>query len=833
MNILSKYLLNSILEKKGRMLLILFSIIIGTALFTASLGISDSITNNYVNTLKGAYENFNVEISANSKAKDPLFKPSDFKASDIKDSFKTAAINGYVKNNDSKTFNMLGTTLTDFKKFKSIKILKSSNLEPFSGNKLIISKKTADSLKLKPGDKLNLYTLGKSKEYTISSVASNTGLFLSDTSSNFILITPTKNVCDIYGESSKYTSMYAAINSNSLNTWIKNFNNKNPNFTAKLLVDESEVASQSLTIKICMLFMLCIVLIMSIFIIYSSFKMIVTERLSVFETFLSTGATKLNIVLILLKESFTYGFIGGILGDLLGAAIIYLTSNFTNPFKDEGIKATVSLNYSYFIYGFILALMVSIISSLIPILSIRKLPVKEVILNNFGVSNNISVKSFIIGIILIALSISFHFLGGNIKGQRPYITALPAFFIGFVGVIIIIPKLVDFILYPFARVFRKINSTLMLSVNNVRTSKILLNNIRLISVSVIAIMIIMSFSLSLNDVLTGVYKKLNFDLIVDINSQNANILKASNDIIKNSSKNSKIIKHQYVDTNLNGDASKKINVLCIEPQNFKGYDNYLNYADKNAQLDELDGNEDGIIISKKISTRYSIKKGDEINLYSDNKKETFKVLSIVDAKFMNMGNVNLISYKAAEKHFDIKYSDEFFISTNSSVSKLKNDLAKQLKGLPISISTRQDSINHDSENCKQIVSLLSIFSYITMIIGSFGILSNISLSFLQRKRELAVLSSIGLTNGSRNCMILCESFIETIIGLIFSFISASLIIVLLRDIFKYLVLDMDFSYPFGSIPFVVVLVVLLTFITSVPSLVKSKNLKIVSQLKYE
>lgn len=833
MNILSKYLLNSILEKKGRMLLILFSIIIGTALLVASLGISDSITNNYVNTLKGAYENFNVEISTNSKAKNPLFKASDFKASGIKDSFKTAAVNGYVKSDDSKTFNMLGTTLTDFKKFKSIKILKSLNLEPFDSSKLIISKKTADSLKLKLGDKLNLYTLGKSKEYTISAIASNTGLFLSDTASNFILITPTKNVCDIYGENNKYTSMYAAINTSSVNIWIKNFNNKNPNFTAKLLVDESEVTSQALTIKICMLFMLCIVLIMSIFIIYSSFKMIITERISVFGTFLSTGATKLNIVLLLLKESFTYGFIGGILGDLLGAVIIYLASSFTNPFKDEGIKATVSFNYSYFLCGLVLSLIVSIISSLIPILSIKKLPVKEVILNNFGVSNKTSIKSFIIGIILVLISIILHFLGGNIKGQRPYVTALPAFFIGFVGVIIIIPKLVDIILYPFTRLFRKINSTLMLSVNNVRTSKILLNNIRLISVSVISIVMIMSFSLSLNDILTGVYKKLNFDLIVSINSQNANILKASNDIIENSSKNSKIIKRQYVYANLNGDASKEINVLCIEPQNFKGYDNYLNYTDKNAQLDELNGNEDGIIIAKKISTRYDIKKGNKINLYLDNKKETFKVLSIVDAKFMNMGNVNLISYKAAEKHFDIKYSDEFFISTNSSVSKLKSDLTKKLKGLPISISTRQDAINHDSETCKQIVSLLSIFSYITMIIGGFGILSNISLSFLQRKRELAVLSSIGLTNGSRNLMILCESFIETLTGLIFSFVSASLIILLLGDIFKYLVLDMNFSYPFDSLPFVIVLVVLLSFITSVPTLVKSKNLKIVNQLKYE
>jgi len=833
MNILLKYLLNSILEKKSRMLLIIFSITIGTALLVASLGISDSITNSYVNTLKGAYENFNVEISANSKAKDPLFNVSDFKAQNIKETFKTAAVNGYVKNDDSKTFNMLGTSLEDFKKFKSIKILKSLNLDAFNGNKLIISDKTSTSLKLKLGDKVNLYTLGKTKEYTVSAIASNSGLFLSDTSSNFTLITPIKNVCDIYGEDNKYSSMFIAVNESSINNWIKNFNNQNSNFTAKLLVDESAVSSQASTIKISMLFMLGIVLIMSIFIIYSSFKMIITERLSVFGTFLSTGATKLNIVFLLLKESFVYGFIGSILGNFLGAIIIYLSSNLTNPLKEEGIKAAVNFNYMYFLYGFILALMVSIISALAPILSIKKLPVKEVILNNFEVSNKTTIKGFIIGILLIALAIVLHLLGGNIKGQRPYITALPAFFIGFAAIVIIIPKLVDILLYPFVRFFRKTNSTLMLSTNNVRTSKILQNNIRLISVSVIAIVIIMSFSLSLNDMLTGVYKKLNFNISVSINSNNANILKASNDIIENSAKNSNIIKHQYITTNLNGDFSKEINVLCIDPKNFKSYDDYLDYTNKASQLEELSHNEDGIIISKKISTRYKIKKGDNIKLYLDNKEENFKVLSIVDAKFMNMGNVNLISFSAAEKHFNIKYCDDFFISTTSSEAKLKADLTKKLKGLPISIGTKADSIEHDKQSCKQIVELLSIFSYITMIIGSIGVLSNISLSFIKRKRELAVLSSVGLTKGSRNTMLLCESFIGAIIGLLVSFASAALIILLLRDIFKYLVLDMNFSYPFNNIPFISIFMLVLGFIATLPTLIKSEKLEIVSQLKYE
>lgn len=833
MNILTKYLLKSIAEKKGRTFLILFSILISTALLVGSLGIANSISSNYENEIKGAFENFNVSISPNEKSANPFFNELDIKDKNIKDSFKTSDVGGYVKNNSNEQFKMLGTTINDFKKFKSIKMLKKASLEPFTGNKIIISKKTSDNLKLKLGDKISLYTLGKTKDYIVSGIASNNGLFLSDKASSFVLIAPLNEVCSLYGEKDKYTSMYVEINSSSVNTWIKNFNKNNSNFTAKLLIDESELQSQVNIIKTCLLFMLCIVLIMTVFIIYSSFKLIIIERISTIGTFLSQGATKLNIVKLLLKESFIYGIIGGTLGNLLGIGIICASSTLTNPLKEDGIKAAINLSPSYFIAGFILALIVSIISSLIPILSIRKMSVKEIILCSFESSNTPAKKSFILGIILIIVSILLHFLGGNIKGQRPYLTSLPGFFMAFAGIIIIIPKLVDIIFYPFVRWLRKINGTSMLTLNNVRTSKVLLNNIRLLSVSIISIVMIMSLSASLNDLLSGVYEHLNYNISIDVNSDNTNILKTSKEIINDYAYKAKVISRKYITADLNGDSSKEVNLLCIEPQNFKNYDNYLAYTNKDAQLDELDDNEDGVIISKRIATRYNVKKGDFITLSSNNKDERLKVLSIVDAKLMNMGNVNLISFKGASKHFNIKYPDEFFISTTSSVNKVKNDLITKFKGLPVSISTKQENIKNDKKNNGQLVDILSVFSYLTAIIGGFGILSNVSISLIQRKREIAVLSSLGLTNRMRGIMLALESVFEAIIGLVVSLISAGWIITILMDIFKYLALDMKLNYPISSIPFLTFAVFILMLITTLPALKKAKKLQIVKELKYE
>ena len=73
--------------------------------------------------------------------------------------------------------------------------------------------------------------------------------------------------------------------------------------------------------------MMIVVLMMSAFIIYTVFKVIVAERLPVIGTFRSIGATKISTSLVLVGESIIYGIIGGIIGDLAGIGILKVLMN--------------------------------------------------------------------------------------------------------------------------------------------------------------------------------------------------------------------------------------------------------------------------------------------------------------------------------------------------------------------------------------------------------------------------------------------------------------------------------------------------------------------------
>lgn len=828
MKVFSKYLLKSITEKKGRTSLLLISIAISAALLVASLGSIKALLGTITTQVKGNLGEFNVQISPSKNLEVPLFDANTIINGDIKKSFKAVTFGGYLSNNNEKEFQIIGTTLSDFENFGTMTMLKKSELEPFTGKKVIISEKTSEALKVKLGDELKLNMLGKEASYSIVGISSNKGVFFDDTAKQFTIVTPEENIFSIYGEKNKYSMMFAAVSSKDLSTWIKNFNNENKNnkIVASQIYDEKALEEQLNMIRIPLFFMLGIVLLMTTFIIYSSFKLIITERLSVIGVFLSQGATKGLIGIILLIESLIYGILGGILGDLIGAGLTKLIAYYANPLKDYGVKATTEYYIPYFIVGFIFAVLLSIISTLLPILSIRKLPVKDVILNTISTSNKVSIKSFIIGIVFIFISIILHLVGYKIN----YVASVPQIFLAFIGVILIIPKFVDIVCYPLVRALRNINGLSMLSFNNVRTSKVLINNMRLIAVSIISIVMISSLKLSLTEVVKGAYESMHFDVSISVNS---NYGKNIDDVINKYDNAAVINGTGGITTSLNGDSTKNIYIDYVDPLKYKNFEGYTTYDDKDKQLEELNNNDDGIIISKQMALRYKIKQGDTITLTTENKNEQFKVLSIFNAKMMDSGNYNLISLKAAAKHFDVKYPTRYYISTNVKADEAKKALEKQLKGLGASVITKAEMDKTNEENNAQMMNILGIFSYITMVIGAFGIVGNVSISFIQRKRDIAIISSVGLSKGGRGYMILLESIFQAFVGIVVSLIASVGINLCLVDILKFLTMDLDLKYPYSSITAITLATVLLMLVTSLSSMFKSKKLQIVQELKYE
>ena len=81
MKVFLKYILKSMTEKKGRFVLLIFSIMVSTALFVFSLGAVDVILDGYEDTLKNAADGKEIGIQSNTA--DVYFDENDFDAANL------------------------------------------------------------------------------------------------------------------------------------------------------------------------------------------------------------------------------------------------------------------------------------------------------------------------------------------------------------------------------------------------------------------------------------------------------------------------------------------------------------------------------------------------------------------------------------------------------------------------------------------------------------------------------------------------------------------------------------------------------------------------------
>lgn len=94
--------------------------------------------------------------------------------------------------------------------------------------------------------------------------------------------------------------------------------------TISEIVNENQIAADARQKSMPFFLISFFSLTMSVFIIYSSYKVITLDRLPIIGTFRSIGATQKTVTRILILESALYGCMGGIAGIPLGIVVLKL-----------------------------------------------------------------------------------------------------------------------------------------------------------------------------------------------------------------------------------------------------------------------------------------------------------------------------------------------------------------------------------------------------------------------------------------------------------------------------------------------------------------------------
>lgn len=844
MKVFIKYVLKSMTEKKGRFLLLLIAIAMSTGLVVTSTGLVDIILDSLLKPVVASYEEQDLVIEPNDKGLS-FFPCNELDTAGIEpDSImKEIVVNGIITDNmdtDDETTRSVTLRARENATIPLDSLTKGS-LDTFKDNSCIISERIAKERNLNLGDTLSIVIAGVTKELTVSAISAPDGVFYNDTESSFSMFLPYEYLAKEFGVEGQYNFVTAKSIDGKVDKAIESFNEANKDFSATELFDMDTVKEQFSSFSSILYVMLLIVVAMSAIIIYSTFKLIITERLTTIGTFLSQGATTGKVKFILRLESFFYGVIGALIGTGLGILALHVITRLISPLKEYGIYEQVSIKPNYIIAGAIFAILLSLLSSYLPVRKIGKLQVKDVILNDVRVSMHVGYKKFIVGCFLIVASLLVYFFGGNISTDLSPILLI----VSLIGTILAYPKVIDLLSIFLSKLFRGKNKSLFFTTNNLRTSKILLSNITLIVISILSILAITSAAKSMVSVVVEAYEKLDSDIeIYNIstireNDEQSVTDKLTDQLIDLGVKEEDInyIDSQYATIYLSDDNENEMSVYLqgIDLDSYTRYNQYLK-LDREAYKEDLDKfrtDPNGIIMTTALLKSTDKKVGDTLLVECNGVKKELTIDAIIDAKLYNNGMISFVSHETMKNLFNVPSSNQITFTTDLDLDTFVKELKPIIRSIGATFITKEDMCEQNVANNQMMMNALSIFSYLAIVIAALGIINNVSISFLQRKTEFAVLSSVGMENSLRKRVLLLESFACVTWGMVIAILYSLFGIPLLSKIMILIGLPFEITLSIGSLPTIYIVTVLIVLLATIPTIFKSKKLSIIQELKYE
>lgn len=833
MKIFLKYVLKSMTEKKGRFILLIASIALSTGLLIASIGTVNVALDAIIKPVVESMEKKEIDIVPEDA--EAFFDGKDINEKGIKNIVKEIWINGSYNSKDedlSLTSSIHGRNKEDLSSYTFIE----GSLGDFNENECVISKRTSDKENLSCGDTIEIVIAGEKQELKIVAISDDEGIFYSDNSTSFTVAVPYVFVSDLLNVSGKYNLIIANKDLDSTEESIDLFNDNNETYRADKLINEDALKSQTASFSQTFYYMLIIVVLMSSIIIYSSFKLIILERISVIGTFLSQGARKRTVERILYMESIFYGVIGSAFGCIIGVLGLNLVGRMISPLKEYGIYEKIDISPMYIISGVIFAIILSFISAIIPIKRIRKLEVKEIILNTINESEEIGWKKFIIGALILGLCTILSFSKSEMVKKASILFIL----LVFVGVIMIYPKVVDIVTSIIYKMFRGRSKSMLLALNNIRTSKVLLGNITLILISIMAVFMITSLGSSIETCVTDVYKKIDYDIEVSGISTIKNTDTPSSSEIIDKVENTEGFKEGsttpiFMTSGDINDSKSNIRIFAVDPQSFKKSYTYLELDEepnKSVYSSLLDDKE-GVIVSSLVSKKNNVQKGDTIKLTISDIEREVEVIDIIDAKLLYNGYMIFTTDRYLSEKYDFKGYNYLMFKTDIEPDEFKDKIKYLNKDYGVSIATRDENIEENNAQNRMIIDILNIFSYMAMIIAALGVINNISIGFIQRKRSLAVLSSVGMSKGNRNKMLIFESLFTVIWAVLFSIPGTMILVRFLTMVLANMDFAIKVSVDYKVLPTYFISAVVIILIATIPVIFKSRKLSVVNELKYE
>lgn len=780
MRILLKYTLKSIGEKKFRSFLIIFAIALAGALFLASSRLAVSIGDMYMNQITAAYGDVDISMYPSEDATSWFINMSNL--SEIADQTEyivpSISSSGEYKEAGG-TRNYIGIAAYNFEDFmaiNSLDILEGSIDDVTAPYPLILSKNGARQLGLNVGDTIRLKIEGATKTVTLVAIADAKGFYAYE-NGNVQGIMPFDIISKQLRSYGKPTQVSIKIKpTTDKYALMDQIRALYPKCEVYETIDMEELYDELSTITDPLMLLTCIIIFMSVFIIYSSFKVIMLEKLPAIGTFRSVGASKPVMNAVLMMEAAFYGIIGSICACLLGVACLYgLSALMMQMMTGESCEVAMNIPPITFVETFLLASIMALVSTIIPILSVSKISLKDIILNNRPHKSRKYLKSTIIGCVLIAIS---YFLPGLVPKNVEMVASIVALLMTATGIVFALPLFVLVLSQGLGFIFKVIFGNIgELASKNIKKNKSVLNSITLITIGISVLLMISTMTQNMSDQVVDFYKNtFHCDILGymgELDDQKVRMLKRIDGV-------ERVIASSYHYIRVKELDDSYVSFMGIRDTMLNPDINF-NLENEKEMLTKL---QDGryVILGKALKKRYDLKEGDTITItFNKQKDRQYTIIGFMDTLWNN-GSLGLIPYRYYKSDSKNRYYEDFYItvSDKSQIDRVAEEIqaaADKIYTWSYVKSVEQQTIDNRESN-NSLMSFISIFALLAMLIGIIGVVNNLIISFIERRQNIAMLRSIGMSKGQVLKMIFIEGLGSGLIGAMGGIIGGSIFCVI-------------------------------------------------------
>ena len=216
------------------------------------------------------------------------------------------------------------------------------------------------------------------------------------------------------------------------------------------------------------------------------------------------------------------------------------------------------------------------------------------------------------------------------------------------------------------------------------------------------------------------------------------------------------------------DGIEQINFMGLDPVAYARVTEFV-FSDDNVKTEDVvrrlqQG--DAVLLSSVLSEKYGLDAGDTVQLRTRGGFHSFEIAAVV-VDFYNQGLVVQGSWDDMKRYFRIDDASTFFIKVKDgqSIDDVKqriDDLyGKRYRLILISnTSIREQALTL----MDQAFSMFDVMALISIVVGSLGIVNTLTMSVIERTREIGMLRAIGMTRMQIIRMVLAEAGLMGVIG---------------------------------------------------------------------